>query len=145
MASSWGSSWLSRWGGSWGLIQSDRGGDGFSRRQRRQPLTREQLYRLFGVKDEERQAPPVPTTQKQKAIARRVVREIEAGGGLLAPVKREVAQIVRTEVARVWQPGTDWRALANAMQAVMQRAAEEAERIEREIEDEDEFILMMAA
>lgn len=150
MASAWGGAWGSAWGVAWGgggvppVIPTDRGGDGFPggyirHRRKARHATRDQLEKLLKSKDEE---PPPPTKKRVAAIKREIVEEVSEGLG--APEKQQLARFVQREVVQAYQPSMDWAALAQAIEHVMQQAAEEAERIEQEIEDEDEMILMMA-
>jgi hypothetical protein len=78
-----------------------------------------------------------------RAVKREIVNQIEAAG-LLGPAKPAVAKLVQQELAQI-APATDWAELATLVRAIMQKAAEEAARIEQEIEDEDEFLILMAA
>lgn len=146
MVNAWGGSWGSSWGVSWGagsvpVIPTDRGGDGFGGyvRQRRKfrKATRDQLEKLLLSKEE---TPPPATPKRIRAVQREIVEQV--AGGLLGPQKQEIASVVRREIAQVYQPSMDWNALVQAYQHIMQ-VAEEA-RIQQEIDDEDEFILMVA-
>lgn len=126
-------------------ISADRGGDGFPaggirRRRKHRHTTRDQLEKLLKSTAEE---PPPPTKKRVKAIKEEILEEVS--GGLGAPEKRELAQFVQREVVQAYQPTTDWAALIAAYEHIMRLAAEEAERIEQEIEEEDEMILMMVA
>ena len=124
-----------------------RGGDdaGSARpiRQRRKyrHITARQLQDLLEVKPEET---PTPTHKRVRAVKREIVRQIEAEG-LLGPAKPAVSKFVQHELTQAFVPSMDWAALAAAVRGIMQRAAEEAARIEQEIEDEDEFLILMAA
>jgi hypothetical protein len=126
-------------------VDRDRGGDGFSssRRQKRQPITKKQLYRIFGAKEEE-ETPPPPTPRKRKAVARRMVSEIEAGG-LRGAARQEIQKFVRHELVQAYQPDMGWQELLAAVSRIVQQAEAEARRIEQEIEEEDEMILLLAA
>lgn len=122
----------------------DDGGSARPVRQRRKyrHITAKQLQELLDVKPEEA---PVPTHKRVRAVKREIVRQIEAAG-LLGPAKPAVAKFVQQELTQAFVPQMDWAALAAAVRAVMQKAAEEAARIEQEIEDEDElFLILMAA
>ena len=126
---------------------TDRGGDdgGYFRpiRQRRKyrHITARQLRELLEVKPEET---PVPTHKRLRAVKREIVRQIEAAG-LLGPAKPAVSKFIQEELTQAFVPQMDWAGLAAAVRNIMQRAAEEAARIEADIEDEDEFLILMAA
>jgi hypothetical protein len=148
MASAWGGSWGSSWGVSWGATEEAparrSGGDdgGYVRRRRKyRHITARQLQELLEVKPEET---PVLTHKRVRAVKREIVRQIEAAG-LLGPAKPAVAKFVQEELTQAFVPQMDWAGLAAAVRGIMQRAAEEAARIEQEIEDEDEFLILMAA
>jgi hypothetical protein len=121
----------------------DDGGSARPVRQRRKyrHITARQLQELLEVKPEEA---PVPTHKRVRAVKREIVRQIEAAG-LLGPAKPAVARFVQEELTQAFIPQMDWAGLAAAVRNIMRRAAEEAARIEQEIEDEDEFLILMAA
>jgi hypothetical protein len=151
MADAWGGAWGSSWGVSWGFSDSTpeppaRGGDdggSFRVRQRRKyrHITTRRLQELLDVKPEEA---PVLTNKRVRVVKREIVSQIEAAG-LIGPVKTKVAQFVGAELKQAFTPDMDWAAIAHAVANIMRKAAEEAERIEQEIEDEDEFLILMAA
>ncbi len=123
---------------------TDRGGDGFDApRQRRKArhITAKRLQELLAPKEE---SAPVPTHKRVRAAKREIIAAIEAGGGLLGAARQHIAQFVGDQVQQFYQPDMEWRELAMAMQAIAEQAAEMA-RIEQEIEDEDEFLILMAA
>ena len=127
----------------------DRGGDDGGQapvRQRRKykHVTARKLQELLDSL-EDKQEPPPPTHKRLRTVKREIVANIEAAG-LLGPVKPAVARLVQQELVREYVPDMDWRALANAVADIMRKAAEEAARLEQEIEDEDEdFLILMAA
>lgn len=147
MASAWGSSWGVSWGNSWGSVARTDRGDGVSSggiRQRRKfrHVTARRLQELFKVEPAEKA--PEPTHKRVRAVKREIIEAVEAGG-LLGPARGPVTQFINRELPFVYLPSMGWGELASAIQGFMQRVAEEAARVEQEIEDEDEMILLMAA
>jgi len=151
VAGSWSSSWGSSWGVSWGYsatptTPTDRGGDdggGYVRQRRKyKHVTARKLQELLD--EVEAKKAPQPTHKRLRTVKREIVAQIEAAG-LLGPAKPAVARLVEQELVQAYVPDMDWRELANAVAGIMQRAAEEAARLEQEIEDEDEFLILMAA
>lgn len=148
MAGSWGSSWGNSWAASWGYtVATSRGGDdggsGYVRQRRKfKHVTARKLQELLEAKPDEEA--PQPTHKRVRKVKREIVAAIEASG-LLGPAKPAVARFVEQELVRAYVPEMDWAALATAVAGIMRRAAEEAARIEQEIEDEDEFLILMAA
>lgn len=126
--------------------ETKRGGDdgGYVRQRRKYKyVTAQKLQELLDA--EEARKAPEPTHKRLRAVKREIVANIEAAG-LLGPVKPAVARLVQQELVREYVPDMDWRALANAVADIMRKAAEEAARLEQEIEDEDEdFLILMAA
>jgi hypothetical protein len=107
-------------------------------RRARNRKARDQLQELLDSREEK---PPAPTPRLIKRIQREIVAI--AAGGLGAPQQAELARFVKREVVQAYQPDMEWAAITAAFQRLQQQAAEEAERLE--IEDEDEFVLLMAA
>ena len=146
MAGSWGSSWGSSWASSWGyVVATSRGGDdgGYvSQRRKFKHVTARKLQELLEAKPDEEA--PQPTHRRVRKVKREIVAAIEASG-LLGPARPAVARFVEQELVQAYVPEMDWAALAGAVAGIMRRAAEEAARIEQEIEDEDEFLILMAA
>lgn len=125
-------------------LRTDRGGDGGSspvrNRRKHRYETRDQLQKLLETQEEE----PEFTPEQVTAIKEEIVQSIEAGG-LLGPVKAPVAEFVQREVQLAFVPGMDWAAIRQTVAFITARAAEEAERIETEIEEEDIMLLLLAA
>jgi hypothetical protein len=115
-------------------------GGRISRKERRarNRKARDQLQELLDSREEK---PPAPTPRLIKRIQREIVAI--AAGGLGVPQQQELARFVKREVVQAYQPDMEWAAITAAFQRLQQQAAEEAERLE--IEDEDEFVLLMAA
>jgi hypothetical protein len=107
-------------------------------RRARNRKARDQLQELLDSREEK---PPAPTPRLIKRIQREIVAI--AAGGLGVPQQQELARFVKREVVQAYQPDMEWAAITAAFQRLQQQAAEEAERLE--IEDEDEFVLLMAA
>lgn len=144
----WGGAWGSSWGASWGdggeAETPRRAGDdaGFVRQRRKyRHITAQRLQELLEATPEEQ---PVVTNKRVRAVKREIVSQIESAG-LLGPAKTKVAQFVGAELKQVFVPDMDWPAIRAAVASVLRKAAEEAARIEQELEDEDEMILLMVA
>lgn len=124
-------------------LRTDRGGDGGSsvrNRRKYRHETRDQLQKLLETQEEE----PEFTPEQVTAIKEEIVQSIEAGG-LLGPAISPVAEFVQRELQQAFVPGMDWAAIRQTVAFITARAAEEAERIENEIEEEDIMLLLLAA
>jgi transposase-like protein len=150
MASSWGGAWGSSWGVSWGdtgvAPVARRVGDDAGYVRRRRKYRPEDIIAIVeAMKAAEEEAQPRPTAKKRKALARKIVETIDEDNIFTQALKKPVAQFVRQEVAHVYQPGVSWSEVYTAVTRIIEAAQAEARRIEQEIEDEDEFLILMAA
>jgi hypothetical protein len=149
MASSWGSSWGTSWGNAWGSVGAVvaavvRGDDG-GRVRRRRIRPEEIIAIVEAVKAAEEEAQPKPTAKKRKALTRKIIETIDDDNIFTQALKKPVEQFVRREVAQVYQTGVSWSEVYTAVTRIIEAAQAEARRIEQEIEDEDEFLILMAA
>jgi hypothetical protein len=85
-----------------------------------------------------------PTRTKRKALTRKIVDEVWQDT-IFAPARKPIEQFVRQEVAQFYQPGVPWAEVHAAITRTIEAAQAEARRIEQEIEDEDEILILMAA
>jgi len=148
MADAWGGAWGSSWGVSWGYSSTppttrtawDDGGT----RKRRKFRPEDIIALVEAVQAAERETAPKPTAKKRKALARKI---FEAAGEdtLFAPAMKPVETFVRQEVKQFYQPGVSWAEVYTAVTRIIENAQAEARRIENEIEEEDEMILLMVA
>jgi hypothetical protein len=123
----------------------DDGGSARPIRQRRRIRPEEIIAIIEAVKAAEEEAKPRPTAKKRKALARKIIETIDDDNIFTQALKKPVAQFVRQEVAQVYQPGVSWSEVHAAVTRIIEAAQAEARRIEQEIEDEDEFLILMAA
>ena len=143
----WGGAWGNSWGVGWGLSDAPstpaRGDDSPARKRRR--LRPEDIIALIeAVEAIEAAKQPEPTKKKRKALTRKIVEAVSENL-VLTPVFKPVEKFVQQEVARFYQPGTSWAEVQAAVMRVIEAAQAEARRIEQEIEEEDEMILLMVA
>jgi len=126
-------------------VASRRDGDiSYSRqiKRRMRLVEARRLQELLDAEDDE--APPPPTHKRIRTVKREIVSRIDAAG-LLGPARPAVARFVQQELVRAYVPQMDWGALRAAVARIAREAEEEAARIEQEIEDEDESIILMVA
>jgi hypothetical protein len=148
MASSWGSSWGTSWGNAWGTVgavvaSAVRGDDGGRVRRRR--IRPEEIIAIVEAVKAAEETQPKPTAKKRKALTRKIIETIDDDNIFTQALKKPVAQFVRQEVAQVYQTGVSWSEVYTAVTRIIEAAQAEARRIEQEIEDEDEFLILMAA
>lgn len=147
MADAWGGAWGSSWGNSWlaGIIpaRTQRGDDAPPRWSASRPIRviydESRLRELLGIEEEE--PAPKPTAKRKARVAREIVETAEVP----EMFRPRFTEIVRKRVVNDWKPRTDWAALAVIVNRALSEAQAEADRIAREIEDEDELILLWAA
>jgi len=148
MAGSWSSSWLSSWGVSWGYSSAPPTArpawdDGGTRKRRK--LRPEDIIALVeAVQAAERESAPKPTAKKRKALTRKIVETV-GEDTLFAPAMKPVETFVRQEVQQFYQPGVSWAEVYTAVTRIIENAQAEARRIEAEIEEEDEMVLLLVA
>jgi hypothetical protein len=145
VADAWGGAWGSSWGVSWEIseappVQVQRGDDAPVRARRRfRP------EEIIAIVEAMRAAENTkPTRKKRKALTRKIVDEVWQDT-IFAPARKPVEQFIRQEVAQFYQPGVSWAEVYTAITRTIEAAQAEARRIEQEIEDEDEFLILMAA
>jgi hypothetical protein len=123
-----------------------RGDDAGPIAARRRRIRPEEIIAIVeAVKAAEEEAKPKPTAKKRKALARKIVETIDEDNIFTQALKKPVAQFVRQEVAQVYQPGVSWDEVYEHVARIIEAAQAEARRINQEIEDEDEFLILMAA
>lgn len=110
----------------------------------RRKLRPEDIIAIIEAVKAAEETQPKPTQKKRKALARKIVEEVWEDT-LFAPACKPVEQFVRREVAQVYRPGVSWAEVYTAVTRIIEAAQNEARRIEQEIEDEDEFLILMAA
>jgi hypothetical protein len=145
VADAWGGAWGSSWGVSWEIseappVQVQRGDDAPVRVRRR--FRPEEIIAI--VEAMQAAENTKPTRKKRKALTRKIVDEVWQDT-IFAPARKPVEQFVRQEVAQFYQPGVSWAEVHAAITRTIEAAQAEARRIEQEIEDEDEFLILMAA
>lgn len=145
----WGGAWGSSWGVSWQIsaaVPVRRGDDAPVRTRRR--FRPEEIIAIVEAMKAAEETSPQPTRKKRKALTRKIVDEVWEDT-IFAPARKPVEQFVRQEVQQFYQPGVSWAEVQAAVTRIIEIAQEHAEaearRIEQEIEDEDEFLILMAA
>ena len=147
MAGSWGSSWGSSWVGSWGFLAVvGSRDDGGIRPRRRHKLRPEDIIAIVeAIQSAEEK--PKPAAKKRKALVRKIVETVT--DDIFEPARRPVTEFVRQEVKReapqLYQPGVSWAEIHATITRMIEAARAEAQRIEQEIEEEDEMIFLMVA
>lgn len=114
------------------------------RRFKRRRLTPADIIAIVEAIEAAKEAEPKPTVKKRKALTRKIVEAVSENL-VLTPVFKPVEKFVQQEVAQFYQPGTSWAEVQAAVMRVIEAAQAEARRIEQEIEEEDEMILLMVA
>jgi hypothetical protein len=148
MASAWGSAWGVSWGVSWGYSSAPpttrtAWDDGGTRRRRK--FRREDIIAIVeAVQAAERETAPKPTAKKRKALARKIIETV-GEDTFFAPAMKPVETFVRQEVQQFYQPGVSWAEVYTAVTRLIEAAQAEARRIEAEIEEEDEMVLLLVA
>lgn len=119
---------------------------GFMPRRPRRVIPIEELFAVRDIfrSEDEPERPTPPTRKKIKAVEHRVVNAV-IDPYQPSAVRTEVRAFVSREVRASVQPGLSWHELHVIFERIMHEAAERAAEIEREIEDEDEMILLLAA
>lgn len=90
-------------------------------------------------------AAPKPTKAKKRKLVRNVERKVLAAASLPEAFAPRIEQTVAQEIGKAWQGPSDFEALSAILNVAAQKAAEEIGRIQAEIEEEDEMILLLAA
>lgn len=145
----WGGAWGSSWGVSWGYSSSPPAptrtawDDGGTRKRRR--IRPEDIIAIVeAIQAAEQETAPKPTAKKRKALTRKIVEAV-GEDTLFAPALKPVETLVRQEVKQFYQSGVSWAEVYTAVTRLIEAAQAEAQRIENEIEEEDEMILLMVA
>jgi D-aminopeptidase len=120
-----------------------RGGDDAPVRQRRR-LRPEDIIAIVEAARAAEETKPQPTKKQRKALTSKIVDEVWEDT-IFAPARKPVEQFVRQEVAQFYKPGVSWAEIHAAVTRIIDAAQAEARRIEQEIEDEDEFLILLAA
>lgn len=114
------------------------------RRFKRRRLTPADIIAIVEAIQAAEEAEPKPTVKKRKALTRKIVETV-GEDTLFAPAMKPVETFVRQEVKQFYQPGVSWAEVYTAVTRLIEAAQAEAQRIENEIEEEDEMILLMVA
>lgn len=88
---------------------------------------------------------PKPTKAKKRKLVKDVEQKVLSAASLPAIFAPVVERVVSQEIGVAWKGPSDWEVLSAILNVAVQRAVEEIRRVQREIEDEDEMILLLAA